>query len=156
MDKLEESANRLLDTAPQVMRSIRAEMRSHRGHDLTVPQFRTLNFVKRSPETSLSELADHLGLTLPSASKIVEGLVSDKLITRRDSATDRRRMQLSLTRSGEDILGKARSATLDYLKDVLRGLSAEELSTVIRATALLQPLFAPRIKEERQYADAYS
>lgn len=80
MDRLEESAGRLLDTVPQVMRCIRTEMRSRRGHNLTVPQFRTLNFLKRSPEASLSEVAEHLGLTLPSASKIVDGLVTEKLL----------------------------------------------------------------------------
>ncbi len=154
MEKLEESASRLLDTVPQAMRCIRAEMRSHRGHDLTVPQFRTLNFVKRSPETSLSELADHLGLTLPSASKIVDGLVSQKLVTRRDSTTDRRRMELSLTRGGEAILGSARQATLDYLKGLLGRVSSEDLQTIIRAMTVLQPLFAVRIKEEMLYVNS--
>ncbi len=156
MDKLEESASRLLDTAPQVMRCIRTEMRSSRGHDLTVPQFRTLTYVNRSPDASLSQLADHLGLTLPAASKIVEGLVGQKLITRRDSLDDRRRMQLTLTRGGEELLRKAREATLAYLKDVLVSLASEDLSTISRAMALLQPLFAARNKEEKQYVNAYS
>ncbi len=156
MDKLEETASRLLETVPPVMRCIRGEMRLHRGHDLSVPQFRSLSFVKRSPEASLSDLAEHLGLTLPAASKIVEGLVSQKLVTRRDSKEDRRRMMLSLTREGEEILRKARSATLDYLKEALRELSAEEVGTVLRAMSLLQPLFAAGVKEGKQYVAAYS
>ena len=53
MEKLDECARQLLDTTPQVMRFIRAEMRSHRGHDLSVPQFRTLTFINRNPEVSL-------------------------------------------------------------------------------------------------------
>ena len=84
MEKLDECARQLLDTAPQIMRFIRAEMRSHRGHDLSVPQFRTLTFVNRNPEVSLSHLADHLGLTLPSTSKLVDGLVNQKVVTRRE------------------------------------------------------------------------
>jgi DNA-binding MarR family transcriptional regulator len=156
MDKLEQCARQLLDTVPPIMRSIRAEMRSHRGHDLSVPQFRTLTFVNRNPETSLSELADHLGLTLPSVSKLVDGLVNQKLITRRESTKDRRRMTLSLTKSGADILRIASQATQDHLKDVLGGLSSEELSTILRAMNLLHPLFAKGTKEEKEYVAANS
>ena len=149
MEKLDECARQLLDTAPQVMRFIRTEMRSHRGHDLSVPQFRTLTFINRNPEVSLSHLADHLGLTLPSASKLVDGLVNQKIIARRESKEDRRRLTLALTRNGEDILRIARGATQDHLKNVLCELSAEELSTIIRAMNLLQPLFVKGMKEAK-------
>jgi DNA-binding MarR family transcriptional regulator len=149
MGKLEDGARQLLDTVPQIMRSIRSEMRSHRGHDLSVPQFRTLTFVNRNPEGSLSELADHLGLTLPSVSKLVDGLVNQKLITRRESKVDRRRLILSLTKDGDDILRIAHQATQDHLMDVLRGLSSEELSAILRALTLLQPLFAKGKKEKK-------
>ena len=80
------------------------EMRSHRGHDLSIPQFRTLTFVNRNPEISLSHLADHLGLTLPSTSKLVDGLVNQKIIIRHELKEDRRRLMLALTKNGEDIL----------------------------------------------------
>jgi DNA-binding MarR family transcriptional regulator len=149
MEKLDECARQLLDTAPQVMRFIRAEMRSHRVHGLSVPQFRTLSFINRNPETSLSHLAEHLGLTLPSTSKLIEGLVNQKLITRRESREDRRRLTLALTKNGEDILRIARQATQDHLKDILRELSADELSAIIRAMNLLHPLFAKGMKEAK-------
>ena len=149
MEKLDECARQLLDTTPQIMRFIRAEMRSHRGHDLSVPQFRTLTFVNRNPEVSLSNLADHLGLTLPSTSKLVDGLVNQKVVTRRESKEDRRRLTLALTKNGQDILRVAREATQNHLKDVLHELSADELSTIIRAMNLLQTLFMKGMKEAK-------
>ncbi len=156
MDKLEECARQLLDNVPQVMRFIRTEMRSHRGYDLSVPQFRTLTFVNRNPEASLSQLADHLGLTLPSVSKLVDGLVNQKLVSRRESVVDRRRLRLALTRAGEELLSSARQATQDKIKMVLSDLSSNELSIVIEAAALLHPLFMEGKKEERQYVTANS
>jgi DNA-binding MarR family transcriptional regulator len=149
MEKLDECARQLLDTTPQVMRFIRAEMRSHRGHDLSVPQFRTLTFVNRNPEVSLSHLAEHLGLTLPSTSKLVDGLVNQKIIIRHESKEDRRRLTLALTKNGQDILRVAREATQNHLKDVLHELSADELSTVIHAMNLLQSLFTKGMKEAK-------
>jgi DNA-binding MarR family transcriptional regulator len=147
MEKLDECARQLLDTTPQIMRFIRAEMRSHRGHDLSVPQFRTLTFINRNPEVSLSNLANHLGLTLPSTSKLVDGLVNQKIIIRHESKEDRRRLTLVLTKNGEEILREARGATQNHLKDVLHELSVDELSMIIRAMYLLQPLFTKGMKE---------
>jgi MarR family transcriptional regulator for hemolysin len=147
MEKLDECARQLLDTAPQIMISIRAEMRSHRGHDLSIPQFRTLTFIHRNPEASLSHLAEHLGLTLPSTSKLVDGLVNEKIISRRESREDRRRLTLALTKNGEDILRVALETAQNRLKDILYELPADDLSVILRALNLLQPLFMKEAKK---------
>src|SRR5512136_2172583 len=97
-------AQEILEVVPAVMRAIRAEMRRHRMADLSVPQFRTLAFVDRNVDASLSDVAEHIGLTLPSMSKIVDGLVSRKLVTRQTHPTDRRRMTLTLTTRGQTAL----------------------------------------------------
>ena len=71
---LDTCTRELMDTAPQIMQAIRVEMRRGHGSDISIPQFRTLAFIQRNPDSSLSNLAEHLGLTLPSASKLVDGL----------------------------------------------------------------------------------
>jgi len=70
---LDECARQVLETVPLVMRTVRAEMRRRRTADLSVPQFRTLNFLNRQAGASLSQVAEHIGLTLPSMSLLVEG-----------------------------------------------------------------------------------
>jgi hypothetical protein len=40
----EMAARELLDVAPAIVRAIRAEMRSHRLAELSVPQFRTMGY----------------------------------------------------------------------------------------------------------------
>jgi MarR family transcriptional regulator for hemolysin len=136
-----------MDTAPKIMQSIRIEMRSGRGADLSIPQFRTLGFIQRYPDSSLSDLADHLGLTLPSASKLVDGLVKQKLISRQESNVDRRRLTLVLTSNGESIINSARAAALTNLTKVLSRLSNDELGTIHQAMELLSPLFVSRGKQ---------
>jgi DNA-binding MarR family transcriptional regulator len=132
----------LMDTAPKIMQSIRVEMRRGRGSDLSIPQFRTLGFIQRNPDSSLSGLADHLGLTLPSVSKIVDGLVKQDLVIRHEAATDRRCIALALTPDGESIVNSARAGAHAKLAKILRLLSDHELEIVERAMELLQPLFA--------------
>jgi len=136
-----------MDIVPRIMQSIRIEMRRGRGTDLSIPQFRTMGFVQRNPDSSLSCLADHLGLTLPSASKLVDGLVKQKLISRQESIIDRRRLRLVLTPTGESIVNSAREAALANLTKIISCLSNDELGTIHQAMELLAPLFAAQGKQ---------
>ena len=139
---LDNCARGLLETAPLIMRTVRKEMRSRRGPDLSVPQFRSLSFIRRNADASLSHLAEHLGLTLPSTSKLIDGLVKKNLVVRQESTMDRRRMALALTKHGNAILAVARAGTQAHLTEILRQLPARDLDVVYKAVNLLHPLFA--------------
>ena len=139
-------AHALMDTTPQIIQSIRVEMRRGRGPDLSIPQFRTLRFIQRNPDSSLSDLAEHLGLTLPSASKLVDGLVKQKLLTRKESAEDRRRLTLMLTQTGTSIVDSARASARIHLADKLKHLSDADLETISQAMLILHPIFATQDK----------
>ncbi len=136
-------AREILDIVPVIMRTIRVEMRSHRAADLTVPLFRTLLLLERHPGVSLQGLAGHLGLTSPSAFKIVEGLVAHALVERQPSETDRRKIALRLTPDGQAVLEKARTSTQARLGDILGRLSEEQCETVFQALQILSPIFLP-------------
>src|SRR5579859_1529746 len=87
----EECAVQLVDTVPLVTRTIRAEMRRHRGSNLSVPQFRTLAYIGRHPGTSLSEVADHIELTRATMSTMIDRLNARGLGMRQYATDDRRR-----------------------------------------------------------------
>jgi len=143
MSELQDTcARELMDTAPQIVQAIRVEMRRGHGADISIPQFRTLRFIQRNPDSSLSTLADHLGLMLPSVSKLVDGLVKDELVLRRESTADRRRLTLLLTQTGELIVNAARANAQASLAGSLAHLCDEELMVIHRAMELLNPIFA--------------
>ena len=131
----------LMEITPQIVQLIRIEMRSGRGDDLTIPQFRTLRYVQKNPDTSLNSLADHLGLTPPSVSKLVDGLVKQDLITRRESPIDRRKLTLVLTNNGEEIVNRARSKAQERLAEKMSLLSEPDLNTIHHAMELLSTYF---------------
>jgi DNA-binding MarR family transcriptional regulator len=137
-----ETTRQVLEVAPLIMRTIRIEMRRNGALDLSVPQFRALGFVERHPGSSLSDVAEHIGLTLPAMSKLIDGLVARKLVTRASQADDRRRMTLELTARGCALLRSAHAATHASLAERLAALSEDDHATVIRAMQILQPLFA--------------
>jgi len=105
---------------------------------LSVPQFRTLLFINRRKGTSLSEVAEHIGLTLPSMSTLIDGLVGRNLAVRRTDPDDRRRMTLTLTERGQASLQIAREATQAHLAEHLGHLTEQERKTIITAMQLLR------------------
>lgn len=137
-----ETVRLVLEVVPLIMRTVRSEMRSARGLELSVPQFRTLGFVARHPQTSLSDVAEHIGLTLPSMSKLVDGLVARKLLSRSSHASDRRRITLELTARGAMLLQSAHASTQAALVKRLATLNDHERAMVVNAMQILQPLFA--------------
>jgi MarR family transcriptional regulator for hemolysin len=137
----EECAQELLEVVPTVMTHIRTQMRSRRTPDLTIPQFRTLVFVERNTDASLSDVAEHLGLTLPSTSKLVDDLLKNGLMTREEHPVDRRRIKLAVTSQGLKILEVSRKGTLAYLAEKLGDTSVDELEAIVKAAQALRLVF---------------
>ncbi len=154
----DQCADLLMDTMPLVMRAIRAEMRRQRPLDLSVMQFRALGFVRRNPGVSLSQVASYIGLTLPTVSKMVDGLVERQLIIREAAIEDRRRITLRLSAAGQDAVATAHRATQRQIAAQLAPMSGEQRIVVAQAMRTLRPLFntdeldvledAENIKEE--------
>ncbi len=135
-----ECARAMLAVIPGVMRLIRADLRQHRHAELSVAQFRAMAFLQAQPGASLSELAGHIGLALPSISKLVEGLVARGLVDRQEDVADRRRVTLCLTRGGSQAMQEALAATEANLAQQLDGLDAEQRVAVIAAMSALDTL----------------
>lgn len=138
-----ECARVLLEVIPKVMQTIRAEIRRRRGHDLSVVQMRTLAFLNRHPGAPLSAVAEHVGLTLPSMSSQVSGLVGRKLLDRSTAAHDRRYVTLTLTEQGRAVYEDARRYAQEQIAVMLDRLSTHEQATVIEAFGLLAGIFPP-------------
>ena len=129
------------------MRCIRANVRRHRGPEMSVPQFRTMAFIGRNKGAALSDVAAHLGLTLPSSSKLVEGLVAAKLATREVHSQDRRCVVLALTSAGQKRYEAARRKARDFLAEKLVSLGGDERERMLEATRTLKAIFS---EAERQ------
>src|ERR1700759_5257828 len=103
-------AQELLDALPPVMRFVRKHMRSHRSKGLSVPQFRALCLFRTVPDANLSAVADFLGASLPTTSRIVCGLVTKGFVHRCERTKDRRCVKLSLPPKGRAAMENARIA----------------------------------------------
>jgi DNA-binding MarR family transcriptional regulator len=103
---------------------------SHRGGDtlalmteagLTLPQVLFLTRLRQAGESTPSELAARLNMSLPAASQMVERLFKLGFLTRREDEGDRRRKRLAITPAAERMLDKlVRARAAEYAKGTAR------------------------------------
>lgn len=137
-----ELATLALDTVPPVMRAIRTLMRAEGKKDLTVPQFRVLGFVDRHQGASVKDVAEHLGIPMSGASRLIEKLVDRKLMARTTDANDRRRVVLTLRPAGKRLRARARERTQQGLTTTFQRLTPSERDAIARALPVLRDLFS--------------
>jgi len=137
----EECARAVMETVPRVMLAIREETRRQGAPLLSIPQFRTLAFLDRQPGACLIHLAEHLGVTLPTASNLAERLVRQGLITRTQDPRERRRVVLTLTPPGTRHFRRARRSARVGLAATLAHLSPEALRRISRGVTMLGEAF---------------
>jgi DNA-binding MarR family transcriptional regulator len=66
---------------------------------LTLPQVKALIYLYNNGERSMSELANGMAVSLPSASELVDRLIDRELVEKTVDPADRRRVLLALTDS---------------------------------------------------------
>jgi DNA-binding MarR family transcriptional regulator len=130
----------MLDATPPMMWRIRKEMRAHRG-GLSMPQFRAMVMVSKEPCASLSLVAEHLALSLPTTSRIITGLVNKGFLKRQGCVDDRRQMSLGLTSRGEAVLTGAWSAAQKSMAEELKQFSPQERATIVSSMQMLKQMF---------------
>jgi DNA-binding MarR family transcriptional regulator len=87
-------------------------------------QVKMLFLLEDGREHSVKEIATHLGLSLPAASRAVEGLIQRDFVTRRESDADRRSRLIALS---------------DHGREVVEGLARSRVQTLERFAAELTP-----------------
>jgi len=130
-------ARQVLDAVPLLMREIRCEMRQSASAALSVPLFRALIFAHVKPGGSLTELAAHLGVTLPTASVTVAKLTARGLMRAPREDGGLRRRTLYLSPRGQRVVRNAREHTVKALGARLQALPVGQLQALQHGLAAL-------------------
>jgi DNA-binding MarR family transcriptional regulator len=117
---------------------IRAELRERRPAGLSIGQFRLLHMLHKDPERSLSDFADDLGVSVPAASKMVDGLVDKGLVERASDSADRRRLSLALSPQGVATMKEAKKGLESRMAAALSSLTAAESAALAKALETLR------------------
>jgi len=136
-----------VETGIRLVRLARRAVRESPVTTLTPSRLRALAYLDDNPSACLSDLAEHLIVGSPTASKLVDDLVARRLIERSPDGVDRRRLMLRVTSAGRTALRTAARPAQDSLRTLVERLSGEERIRVRAGLETLLPLLGPTASE---------
>lgn len=156
MATVDPTVRRVAVLLPQIAKNLRAPIlldRVRRG--LTTSQLFTLLLLNEAEHSSLSmsELAGELGVSLPTATGLVDRLVREKLVARKGSGEDRRVVLVTITRQGRVVIRRVMSVLDELLARMLSAMTDEEQESVVRAAERIFELSVMIREEERGAPD---
>jgi DNA-binding MarR family transcriptional regulator len=96
-------------------------------HQPTRAQTGTLFFISHEGAQSIKQIAEKFQISASAATQLVDSMVKDRLLARKEDKQDRRKIFVDLTLKGKEKLKKARKIRLEKMKKLLQVLSDEEL-----------------------------
>jgi DNA-binding MarR family transcriptional regulator len=132
-------ANELRPTLVRLARELRKET-SHLG--ITGGQATLLWQVAENPGIGLRALAELEGIATPTVSGLIDRLQRAGLVTRERSQTDRRRIGLTITPAGSELLVAVRARRTVWLAERLERLQPAARAAIAAALEPLRGLIA--------------
>lgn len=122
----------------QVLRTIFHYERSiAMDYGLDFQQIYSLQFLRRHPKARLTEVADELELPKFTASRLLNRLVDEGYISKKQDQADRRNYHLYLEDKGEAVLQNIENASYTRISTNIEGLSPTEVNELYEVAELL-------------------
>jgi DNA-binding MarR family transcriptional regulator len=92
-------------------------------------EYKALRFVHKNGTVHMKDVAQFIGVSMPRATKVADALVAHGY-AKRVHGTDRRHVELSLTKKGQDAINKASVMHQDLSEAILAPLTPAERQTM--------------------------
>lgn len=112
---------------PRYFRAVRRAIeQAERSERLTLAQYRCLQAIAAQGKTLTTHLAWQMGVTMPTMTSRIDGLVERGLVERQPDPQSRRQVLLRLTPAGEALLESYRMLVDSWLRALLAGLGSAQ------------------------------
>jgi DNA-binding MarR family transcriptional regulator len=105
--------------------------------DITMAQAKLLYVVVTGGESSMTEIAQRLGVSVSTASGAVDHLVDLGLLQRSDDPANRRQVRVSITQLGTATLEQLHELSTRQLRALFEAVSDADLAVIERATRIM-------------------
>lgn len=136
MEKLDSIIFYNIDKAIRAYRNYAQRQLRENGFNITIDQWLIIKALLENPEITQNEIGNLVFKDNASVTRIIELLVKSGFITRKVHPTDRRKTNLSVTKSGKDIIEKVQNLVKNNRSVALQNVSRQELK--IMNTTLLK------------------
>lgn len=118
-------------------RSMREFTQFMREKGISMPQIAVLMKLKHHGPCQISDIGEHLEITKPAASQMVQRLVEQGVLTREEDPLDRRVKKISVTDKGNELVIAAVAARRSWIQRLSDRLTDQEQEIIEDALELL-------------------
>lgn len=130
MEKLNATIFFQLDRAIKSYRQFAQKRLNEKGFSITIDQWLVLKTILDHEDISQNEIAEHIFKDKASVTRIIDLLIHKGYLKREASATNRRRVELTITRAGKDIIDAILPTIRNNRKTALTNCGEEELAAM--------------------------
>lgn len=105
--------------------------------EVTLPQFRALVLLDARGAMTVAELAEQLGVVPSTASRMCDRLVAKKLVRRALDRTNRRRVRLTLSAAGRELIAASTKRRRQQIGRLLKTIPLREQDRLATALGVL-------------------
>jgi DNA-binding MarR family transcriptional regulator len=124
-------------TASRVLVAIAARSLADLDEEVTLTQFRSLVVLSSRGPQGMAGLAEALGVTPPTASRLCDRLVRKGLVRRRTDRNDRRQVRVAITEAGRRLVDVVTDRRRDEIEGLLQTIPGDARRSVVAGLQLL-------------------
>jgi DNA-binding MarR family transcriptional regulator len=112
--------------------------------DISMQQLRAIYLLRDEEVATVGRLAELFGIAMPAASVLADRLVRAGYVERNEDTADRRRVLLTLTRAGIQLVTDLREGSHQHLRRWMSQLSPADLAALTSGWRALAEVASPR------------
>jgi len=102
------------------------------GLDLTFQQFVVMKFIFQKECPKMTDLSEELNVTMGNVTTMIDRLIKQDYVTRKDDPEDRRVVRVCLTTEGKHLMVKAAEARRKNMAMILNKISKEDQASLFK------------------------
>jgi MarR family transcriptional regulator, transcriptional regulator for hemolysin len=130
MDKLSNTIFFQLDRAIKSYRQYAQKRLNEKGHTITIDQWLVLKTIMDQPDISQNEIAEFIFKDKASVTRIIDLLIKKGMLKRSPSEENRRRVILTITKAGKEVIDEILPTIRGNRKNALTNCDEEELKAM--------------------------
>ncbi|MFA5035443.1 MAG: MarR family transcriptional regulator [Candidatus Margulisiibacteriota bacterium] len=142
---LKECLDRMEELAPIFAKSMQFGVLPE-NCDITMPQCLVMRVAYLNETCKMSDISNALGVTMANVTSMVDRLIRDGFVERREDPDDRRIVRVSLTKVGRKVCEEVRESKRRHFTRIFEKLSVKERSRMLE----IMEKVARELKEEQE------
>lgn len=132
MSKRTESIEEIFETFRVIKHQMAEGFVFPKDSPITPAQGFVLHFIAKSKESSVKEIAEKMRVTSSAATQLIDALVKNGFLERKEDAEDRRVALLTLSSKGKKKIAYTKEKGMEKMKELFSPLNDTEMETYLR------------------------